>query len=256
MPSKARLKSQFPLPTSAGGTSKGFIEGLRLVYVGRNALTVEAGSAYVPSLGKVLDVPTDIALTGMTFTATTWYHVYLYDSGGGVGAIEYSNTGPVRYFGKSYNKTGDTSRRYLGSVLTGSGSGMFKFYHDTGTSQMEYIEGTPTTIPFKLTDAWGGTTPGAQGVTQIVPFATTTHIHLGVQTLGLAYFGLPEQQSTPNAGQFISVVGNGGTTNLDINDIWLPCSRVLATLSQHLIWVQAVAGAQVTTWCYGYRYER
>ena len=87
-------------------------------WVSATAITVTSGSAFVPSLNKCLPVPNAIALTGLVLAASTFYHVYLY-SNAGVPAIEVVTTAPASpYNGTARAKTGDTSRRYVGSVLT------------------------------------------------------------------------------------------------------------------------------------------
>lgn len=96
----------------------GYIDGLKMVWVSGTALTVTSGAAYVPSLSKVLRASSDIAKTGLSLTASTWYHVYLY-SNAGTPDVEISTAAPASpYSGTARTKTGDTSRRYVGSVLT------------------------------------------------------------------------------------------------------------------------------------------
>lgn len=103
----------------------GYIDGLKMVWVSGTALTVTTGSAYIPSLGKVLRATSDIAKTGLSLTASTWYHAYLF-SNAGTPDIELSTTAPAApYNGTARTKTGDTSRRYVGSVLTDSSSNLY-----------------------------------------------------------------------------------------------------------------------------------
>jgi hypothetical protein len=59
--------------------------------------------------------------------ASTWYHLYGYLNAG-TPAIELSTTAPAAaYNGTARSKTGDTSRRYLGSIKTDSGSSITNF---------------------------------------------------------------------------------------------------------------------------------
>ena len=96
----------------------GYIDGLQMQWVSATAVTVSSGRAYIPSLGYYLDAPNAIALTGLVLTASTWHHLYLYDNAG-TPAVECVTTAPAApYSGTARAKTGDTSRRYIGSVLT------------------------------------------------------------------------------------------------------------------------------------------
>lgn len=107
----------------------GYIDGNRMIYVGPNAITVTSGAAYIPSLGKVLRATSDIAKTGLTLSASTWYHVYLFDNAGAPD-IEIVTTAPATpYNGTARTKTGDTSRRYVGTVLSDASGNLYNFQH-------------------------------------------------------------------------------------------------------------------------------
>jgi len=107
----------------------GYIDGLQMQWVSATAVTVSSGRAYIPSLGYYLDAPNAIALTGLVLTASTFYHLYLY-SNAGTPAIECVTTAPdVPYSGTARAKTGDTSRRYLGSVLADASGNLTNFMH-------------------------------------------------------------------------------------------------------------------------------
>lgn len=261
MASNARLKSQVPQPISVGGTGKttefrkGYIDGFQIEYAGRTALNIKAGCAYIPSLGRIVEMSADKSITSIAGAGSSFYHVYLFENAG-VADIELSLTVPVKYFGKAYNKTGATTHRYLGSFLTNGSGQLWAFRHDVNAGEMLYLEGTPPSSPFKVTDNWAGITPSVQTTGFIVPVETATHIHLGVQSTGLNYFFSYEQAATGNAGQFMTVVGATTTTFNVLSDLWVPLSRIPATLGRYLVMVQNVAGALTTTFCYGYRFER
>lgn len=70
------------------------IDGLKIVRTTASALRVERGSAWIPALRRVVDVPNNIAVTNMTLTANTWHYLYLHADGGTPG-IEYSTEAPV-----------------------------------------------------------------------------------------------------------------------------------------------------------------
>lgn len=111
---------------------QGCIDGLKMVWVSGTALTVTSGAAYIPSLGKVLRATADIAKTGLSLTASTWYHAYLY-SNAGTPDVEIVTTAPAApYNGTARSKTGDSSRRYVGSVLTDTSGAIYNFEHVNG----------------------------------------------------------------------------------------------------------------------------
>ncbi|HHB9431428.1 TPA: hypothetical protein ACOEOA_000446 [Stenotrophomonas maltophilia] len=99
-------------------TMAGHILGLRMEYVGPASIRVSSGSAWIPSLQRAVEAPAALTLSGMTLAANTWYHLYLYLNGA-TPAIEAVATAPASpYSGSARAKTGDPSRRYLGSVKT------------------------------------------------------------------------------------------------------------------------------------------
>lgn len=101
-------------------SNKRFIRGLDLT-VSTTTVTVSVGAAVIPSTGAVLEVAAPVAANIGTTTASTWYHVYLY-SNNGTPAFEISTTDPAAYAYPAHQKTGDASRRYLGSFRTTSGN--------------------------------------------------------------------------------------------------------------------------------------
>lgn len=107
----------------------GYIDGLNLVWNSGTSLSVTSGSAYIESLGAIVNVSDALTLSGLSLTESTWYHVYLYLNAG-TPAIECVTTEPATaYSGTARSKTGDTSRRYLGSVRAGISASLLPFYH-------------------------------------------------------------------------------------------------------------------------------
>ena len=102
--------------------NKRFIRGLDLT-VSTTTVTVSAGAAVIPSTGAPLEVSAPVTANIGATTASTWYHVYLY-SNNGTPAIEISTTLPTPYAYPAHTKTGDTSRRYLGSFRVDASNGV------------------------------------------------------------------------------------------------------------------------------------
>lgn len=106
-----------------------YITGLQLQWVSANALTVSAGAAYIPGSSSVVTALTAIAKTGLVLAANSKFHVYLYDNAG-TPDIEIVATAPsAKTFGNVRTKTGDTSRRYIGSIFTGAANTIYRFKH-------------------------------------------------------------------------------------------------------------------------------
>ena len=117
---------------------QGYIDGLQMVWNSATSISVTSGTAYIPSLANVLASNSTLTLSGLTLTASTWYHVYLY-SNAGVPAIECVTTAPVLYYGTAYQKTGANTRRYIGSVRTQSSGGtIINFDHSISDGSIMY----------------------------------------------------------------------------------------------------------------------
>lgn len=125
-------------------TMAGHILGLRMEYVGPASIRVSSGSAWIPSLQQAIEVPTALTLSGLTLAANTWYHVFLYLNGA-VPAIEVVTAAPAApYSGTARAKTGDTSRRYIGSFRT-DGSGLIYNFIIQGPQQI-YMQEVPRAV--------------------------------------------------------------------------------------------------------------
>lgn len=223
----------------------GYIDGLKMVWVSGTALTVTSGAAYVPSLSKVLRASSDIAKTGLSLTASTWYHVYLY-SNAGTPDIELSTTTPAAaYSGTARTKTGDTSRRYVGSVRSNPSSLLHKFNHEESAGIVTYLV-TVNTASLTLLSGGVSTSDVTVSAAGAAPITSRSAICLlenagsgGVTLIGNADVG------SPVAANFVLYLRPGG----------LAYMGVPLTSSQNFAYV--VTGASsLSAYCTGYRYER
>lgn len=103
------------------------IEGLLLGWNSNNSIVVGSGMAWVSGFGR-MRVASALTVSGISLGANAWGHVYLY-SNAGVPSVEVVTTAPAVYFGTAYRKTGDATRRYLGSVRTDASGNIFNFQH-------------------------------------------------------------------------------------------------------------------------------
>ena len=109
---------------------RGYIDGLRMEWVSGTSLRVTGGAAYVPGLNGILGVESPITKSGLSLAANTWYHLYLYRNGGSAD-IEISATDPAApYSGAARTKTGDSTRRYIGSIRTVASGEVVRFRHN------------------------------------------------------------------------------------------------------------------------------
>lgn len=123
--------------TGAGGDArgsivqpKGYIDGLRLEYVSPTQVRVTSGAAYVPGPKRIAELASAVTLTP-SLAANTWYHSYLTVSGSTVGVEAVTTAPAAAYSGTARAKTGDTSRRYIGSFRTDGSGGIIQFQVDT-----------------------------------------------------------------------------------------------------------------------------
>ncbi|MET0649362.1 MAG: hypothetical protein ABW208_22355 [Pyrinomonadaceae bacterium] len=185
----------------AAGVPVDFISGLKVEWLSATGVRVGQGAAYIPGRGLVT-LAASKDKTGLSLTASNWFHLYLYDNAGTVD-VEVSTSGPVNYFGSAWTKLSDTSRRYLGSIRTDASGNVFNFTHNPATGLVLY-RAQIFAAPFQLLSAGAATTRTTVSASSLV--AATSR-------LLLAYV----QNTTPNANGYfgnsedsITTLGTGG----------------------------------------------
>jgi hypothetical protein len=130
------------LRTAAGGDAraplvqpKGYIDGLKMVWVSGTQIQVSAGSAYVPGPKRIAELAAATTLTP-SLAATTWYHLFLTVSGATVGVEAVTTAPAAAYSGTARAKTGDTSRRYIGSFRTDAAGSIRPFVQCGGSGEI------------------------------------------------------------------------------------------------------------------------
>lgn len=153
-----------------------YLSGFRLSFVSTTAVTVSTGAAYIPGLNTVVVLSTAAALSGLSLTGATAYHFYLYVSGG-TAAVELVTTAPsAPYHGSARTKSGATSRRYLGTLITAASGNLLPFVH-TGADILYPAAGT--FAPYRVLANGTATTPTTVDMSGSVP-ATASAAHLRV----------------------------------------------------------------------------
>lgn len=114
-----------------------FISGLKVIWNSATSLSVTTGAACRPSDSLLMMPAALITKSGLALTASTWYHLYLYMNGANPD-VEIVTTAPAApYFGAAMAKTSDTTRRYIGSVLTNSSGNLYQFVSNVIGNELE-----------------------------------------------------------------------------------------------------------------------
>jgi len=214
------ISSSTPLSVSEGGTGrnsefrKSYIEGLMLTWNGAQSLTVSEGSAYIPGSSSILQLTNPLTLSGMVTSASTLYHIYLY-SNGGTPSIEFSTAVPLSYSGGGYTKTGDNTRRYLGSIVTIAANSIVPFSHHPGT--MSY-SGNLSTAPFFILNASVITSQpvNCSGVAPLTAYRMKGFF-INAASDATAFFGCPPDGSAVSSINYDFYIQTSNASQAEIN---------------------------------------
>lgn len=133
-----------------------FISGLKMIWNSATSLSVTTGAACRPSDSLLMMPAALITKAGLVLTASTWYHLYLYMNGANPD-VEIVTTAPAAaYVGTARAKTGDTSRRYIGSILTDASGNVYKFQQSEKI--IDWLE-TVNLSPFTVSIGFAATVP-------------------------------------------------------------------------------------------------
>lgn len=192
------------------------ITGLKMSRPTANSLTVSSGAAYVPGLNKIVVLPDPVSKAGIVVAAATWLHGYLFETPAGAADVEWVTTAPAAaYSGTARTKTGDASRRYLGSVRSGAANVIFKFTHALADGSISYNENTGG-APFTLVSAGQSTTPVSVSASAIVP---VTGVKLSATILNAtssAYLHISNSEGPVAGVGFIGLASPGGVTAANV----------------------------------------
>lgn len=143
------------------------ISGVRLLWNSTTSIDVGTGKCWAEN-GDLIDITSAITKSSLSLSASTWYHIYVYLSGGSP-AGEVVTTAPAAWKGTAYSKTGDTSRRYVGSILTDGSSNVKCFVHFTQSGYMTYSNFRSDTSPHRALNGGTATSATAVALTGIIP---------------------------------------------------------------------------------------
>lgn len=136
--SLGKLQAQITaLVSGQSALSAGAINGLGLGWVSGTSISVRAGVCALQS-GALVQFTSATTVSGLALSASTQYAVYAYLSGS-TPSIEVSSTAPTSpYYGTARSKTGDASRRYLGSIITDASGAISQFSHSVDRGEITY----------------------------------------------------------------------------------------------------------------------
>ena len=183
-----------------------FVEGLDVEWVSANALTAKAGSAWIPGDGALLDAPSDIAKTGLTFLANTWYHVYFFNNAGAPD-IERATVAPsAPYRGGSRTRSDNASKRLLRSVRAGASANTVRRFE--AHEGWVYWQEDTTASPYRVVTA------GTQGAawSAAISCANVVPPTARVALVRVAVPGGQNLELGNNGTSSITQVSSGATT--------------------------------------------
>lgn len=193
---------------------KGYIDGLRMVWVSSSQVRILSGCAYVPSVKRIVELSSG-ATKSVPSAPNTWYHLYLFVSSG-VADFEVSTTTPSSpYYGTARTKSGDASRRYLGSVRTSGSGDVYKFKQSSPDTILYLVD--TSVAPFSLVIAGAATVPTTVNASVIAPI-TSDSISLVVLNFGTAgaFVRLSNSEGPSVSTGFLAVASPGGVTALNL----------------------------------------
>jgi hypothetical protein len=235
--------------TSLGVFNAGqdYIHGLYLRYVGAKAVTIGGGSCYIPGGSNPSFLsPSDINLTGQTVANSTMYHVYVFYSGTTPSA-EISTSAPVSYFGPARQKTGDATRRYVGSILSDSSGNLIRFTHTDNSMDYQSV----SLVPFQVLSGGTATTSTAFSLSGVLPTTATSVIGRVVNGSSFSVF---VRISSPSIGAVTSANGMYSFLPSINNSIRMVLDK--GTLSLNYAYDSAPSAAGVDIFVQSYYFER
>jgi len=145
------------------------ITGCQLIWNSGSSLSVGTGVCYAEN-GNKIDITSTLTASSLTPSASTWYHIYVYLSGGSP-AMEVVTTAPAAWKGTAYSKTSDTSRRYIGSARSDGGGtpAFYNFEHSVSNNQINYRLISQAATPFRVLSSGTATTATSVSLANVVP---------------------------------------------------------------------------------------
>lgn len=189
-----------------------FIVGCEVVWDSGTGITVKSGAMYIEGEKRIVEFPSDLSLSSLSLSTSSWYYVYGYLSSG-TPAVEIVTTAPASpYARKARSKTSDTSRRFLGALKTNSSGALLSFKHAPQVALLVWRTKTADTAFGRVLNGGTATTATNFSMSQAVPsFSETAFTRLTAITQS-AYFGHPgDTVAGSGTADQLAAVSAGGT---------------------------------------------
>jgi hypothetical protein len=190
------------------------IDGMKLIWNNATSISVGVGRCYAEN-GDLISVTSVLTASGLSLSNDTWYHVYVYLSGG-TPAVEVVTTAPAAWKGTAYSKTGAASRRYVGSIRSGGSANVLYFVHLL-CGKIAYGENFSTTL--RVLSSGTATTETDIDCSSLVP-VTSTAVSIAVSNNsgagGNLYVASSGADNTAPPTTGIIIVGDGKTQAGDV----------------------------------------
>lgn len=232
-----------PSGTAAALVPKGYIDGLTMRWVSGSQVNVTSGAAYLES-GGILHAAADIVKSGLSLAASSWHHLYLY-SNAGTPDIEVSTTAPAAPFrGTARSKTGDSTRRYIGSVRTDGAGAIWEFQH--AGDRVTYLENIDV-LPFRVVVAGSSTIPATVSNADSCPETATAVSIFGFNASGVNHLKLSAADGPTLPGGFMAFVPASTAMLVD---------RMPLNAAREYVYAYDDAGGSCFLYAAGYFFER
>lgn len=219
----------------------GYIDGMRMTWNSGTSVTISSGSVYIPSVGFNVNFNSALTKAGLALSANTFYHVYAFLNAG-VPDVEIVTTAPsAPYNGVARTKSGDTTRRYIGSLRTDAGSAVYNFLH---TDSDILYQSSILPAPFLILTGGVATVATTVALASLIPPTARAAIIVA---------------SNSDTGQRADLGNNGGTIGMafanpnTLNYLRLPMN---ATQDIQYAYFAAPAVGSLSIRVQGYQFER
>lgn len=177
-PTEDQAQKMNTVSTAIDGIEAAFtlahIAGLRLEWVSATSIKIKTGAAVLPDGSGLVPVAADITKASLSLSASTWYHIYLCLNSGAAD-VEIVATAPTAYFGTAFQKTGDATRRYLGSLRTDVSGNVHQFLHVPAAGLVRYRANTRA-APFRVLLNGTATSAASVDCSPVVPATSRTGV--------------------------------------------------------------------------------
>lgn len=222
------------------------LEGLQLIWNSATSLSVGTGLCYAEN-GDQFDVSSTLTASSLSLSSSTWYHVYVYLSSG-TPAMEVVTTAPTAWKGSAYSKTGDTSRRYVGSVRTDGSGNVYKFYHNPADNLIMYADLDPSASPFLVLNAGTASSSTSVSLTSCVP-VTAAFCVIRAFNSGDKTFRIGATIASSTQFGFVLAAGSSVST-YSVQTLPCPSQTIYYKFDS------AVGAGSASIWNFGYLFKR